>query len=337
MAHTRARSGGRNRRGRNNPAQYGGWLMFARPEQHWFFRVLGLVLRYRAELTAITVLVIVYRWLDRHVQSHIMPTIHTWTGQPVPLSDPSERWVHTETLLIMAAGVLILMIVPVSRRYVIRRCWCVIARHRVRACMVQMFTMARANGRMPFLLWSRPSSTGEHLTVWLPAGLAVKDLERITDHLAAACWAKQVHVVASEWRASLAHVYIGRHELLNRVHLAPDADLEPGIAADIHTADGTFGPNLTDHRTGRPTKTTGNRHLYPVRNPAEESASLAALTPALRRPDDGKPTPAPTTVPTDSPPASPAKSPAATAAPAAPTSESPSVTGYGGHDVSDYI
>ena len=299
MAHARSRGRTRTANRRNRRVQHDGWLIFAHPEQHWTFRLLGLVVRARAELTLITVTVTIYV-LGR---DHFGPEY---------------------TLYGMTATLLVVGVVPVSRRYVIRRFWCVMTRHRLRACMVQTFTMARQNGRMPFLLWSRPSSTGEHVTVWLPAGLAVKDLDRQADRLAAACWAKEVHVVMSEWRATVAHVYVARRELLSTTDLAPDVN-------DTDTTE-------NDSRSGR--------HLHPVRDiprdlkhdlvrdPAEEQAALAALTPALRRttnsttdgPDAGQ-----NTGTTDTTPTSPGTRTTGSRSQEQPT------TGYGGQDVSDYI
>ena len=75
--------------------------------------------------------------------------------------------------------------------------------------MTQTFTMARANGRLPFLLWARPSPVGEHVLVWLPAGMAVKDLERVTGELAAACWATDARILPSKRRAFLAAAAVG--------------------------------------------------------------------------------------------------------------------------------
>ena len=57
MAHARSR--GRARRPGNNMPHHG-WLIFNRPERHWFFRLLGMIVRARAELTLITVTVTVY-------------------------------------------------------------------------------------------------------------------------------------------------------------------------------------------------------------------------------------------------------------------------------------
>ena len=300
MAH--AHSGGRargRRPGTNMP--HNGWLIFNRPEQHWFFWVLGMIVRARAELTLITVTVTVYIQLGNYYNPN-------------------------DVLIGMGVVTIEVFAIPVTRRYFYRRIWCVITRRRLRACMTQTFTMARANGRLPFLLWARPSPVGEHVLVWLPAGMAVKDLERITGELAAACWAKDARILPSKRRAFLAHIHVIRRDTLGAVGLSPEVIDE-----------------LDSHTTG--TQDTDARPVYPylVRDPEQERAGLAALTPVINR------TPATTAPAPTSNDEGDSAAPSTTAGPAskvstgkpntAPASDEddPAVTGYGGLDVSDYV
>jgi hypothetical protein len=280
-----------------------GWLIFNRPEQHWFFRLLGVIVRARAELTLITVTVTVYIQLRHHY-------------------DPNH--------VLICAGVVTIAVfaIPVTRRYVYRRLWCVITRRRLRACMTQTFTMARANGRLPFLLWARPSPVGEHVLVWLPAGMAVKDLERITGELAAACWATDARILPSKRRAFLVHVHVIRRDTLGAVGLSSEVIDE------------------LDHDHATDTGDTGSRPVYPylVRDPEQERAGLAALTPSINR-TSASAAPAPSSSNDDNPagrpsttagPASKASTGKPTTAPAS-DEDDPTVTGYGGLDVSDYV
>jgi hypothetical protein len=299
MAHARSR--GRARRPGSNMPNHG-WLIFNRPEQHWFFRLLGLIVRARAELTLITVTVTAYIQLRHHY-------------------DP-------QTVLIgMGVVTIAVFAIPPTRRYLWRRIWCVITRRRLRACMTQTFTMARANGRLPFLLWARPSPVGEHVLVWLPAGMAVKDLERITGELAAACWATDARILPSKRRAFLAHIHVIRRDTLGAVGLSPEV---------IDELD-------HDHTTGA--RDTDTRPVYPylVRDPEQERAGLAALTPSINRTaaiaepapssnDDGSSAALSMTAG----PASKASAGKPTTAPASDEDDT-AVTGYGGLDVSDYV
>ena len=130
-------------------------------------------------------------------------------------------------------------------------------------------------------------------------------------------------MVMSEWRATVAHVYVARRELLSSTDLAPD----------VNDTDTTAS---TDGRSGRHLHPVRDIPRDPMRDPAEERAALAALTPALRRttnsttdgPDAGQ-----STGTTDTTPAS---SGTRKSDRRSDRSEEPT-TGYGGQDVSDYI
>jgi hypothetical protein len=189
----RARGASRGRKGRQ--PQFGAIEFFTRPEQHIVWRVLGLMIRARAELTGIAVVVTV--WFVA-----------------------SDQFGPDATIIGMATVTLVVFAVPVSRRFVVRRVWCVITRHRMRTCFAQTRTMTH-HGRMPFLWWSRPSPVGERLRVWLPAGLCVKDLENNRDELAAACWAREVRITPVRSQAALVIVDVVRRNPLGGAALAP--------------------------------------------------------------------------------------------------------------------
>ena len=86
-------------------------------------------------------------------------------------------------------------------------------RHRMRACFLQTRTWT-ANGRLPFLVWSRPTPVGVRVRVWLPAGLSVNDLERIIDEIGAACWAREARIIPVQGQAALVWVDIIRRDPL---------------------------------------------------------------------------------------------------------------------------
>ena len=148
--------------------------------------VIGFVVRRRAELTVITVVWLVLVQLD----SHVTPGLPGW------MTPAQWAW------LLMAATVAVVLAVPASRRYTLRRCTAVVMRHRMRACFLQTRTWT-ANGRLPFLMWSRPTRVGVRVRVWLPAGLSVNDLERIIDELGTACWAREARITPVRGQAAL--------------------------------------------------------------------------------------------------------------------------------------
>lgn len=264
--------GARSIPGRGRASQRTGTIeFFTRPEANIVLRVLGFLIRYRAEITLISIIVTCAIALRPH------------------LGPDGTLW-----LIIAIAGVV--LIVPVSRRFTIRRGWCVITRHRLRTAFVQTRTMTH-DGRMPFLLWSRPSPVGERLRVWLPAGLCVNDLSSVTAELATACWAREARVRVSRAQAALVIV-----DIIRRDPLSQSRTITPEVIDGLDTDTAGF---TDDNVVSLPDRTT-------LRKPAESTASAATAT-VQRAPRKAGPAPGPN------------------------EHEPPPVAGFGGMDVSDYI
>lgn len=283
---------------------------FTRPESNPVLRVLGFIVRMRAELTLIVVLLGTYISLGHLATSWGTPLpVNPVTGQPAGI-DPA--WDSDATLLIIGGAIAVILIIPASRRYTHRRMWSITTRHRIRAAFSQTRTMTH-NGRMPFLLWSRPSPVGERVRVWLPAGMSVKDIQNVTAELATACWARDVRVHPNRAQAALVII-----EIVRRDPLATSAVINPSVLDDIDTDLGDFADD-------------GNVVPLPNRNTLPtESPVTASPGPRMRRnttkntaATNGATGPAPTA------------SNGSTAT--AETPEPPSVAGFGGVDVSDYI
>jgi hypothetical protein len=204
----------------------------------------------------------------------------------------------------MLGAATVLLVIPASRRFLARRMWCVTTRHRMRACFVQSRTMT-LHGRLPFLLWSRPSPVGERVRVWLPAGLSVKDIEDDAQRLAAACWAREVRVTPTRHQAALVIV-----DIVRRDPLAARTVLTPAVLDDID------GDDATSENGTAPLPDRADLPTPPVDTPAATGANGTNGTngsgPRNRK------TPATT-------PASSENGP------------EPAVTGFGGVDVSDYV
>jgi hypothetical protein len=310
MARTRSRGSARSgRSGRTNKAHALTPTVefFTRPEQHIFWRVLGFLVRARAEIIIATTLLVVFVQL----QAWLTPTPED-TGTPpqaAPVMVDEPPWLEPPhlALLIMLGGFTVLLVLPASRRFLVRRVWCVITRHRMRSCFVQSRTMT-LDGRMPFLLWSRPSPVGERVRVWLPAGLSVKDIEDDGERLAAACWAHEVRVTPTRHQAALVIV-----DVIRRDPLAARTVLTPAVLDDIdgeHTAprNGGTAP-LPDRATLQPNA--------PADFPTVQATRNGTSTNGLGPRNTGK---------------TPATTPAGNA-----SDSEPSVTGFGGVDVSDYV
>ena len=286
---SRGRSGSRGRT--HTPAW--GWEFLARPEHNRFWLVVGFVVRRRAELIAITVWWLVFVQLDRHVTP----------GLPGWMTPAQWAW------LLMAATLAVVLAVPVSRRFALRRCTAVVMRHRMRACFLQTRTWT-ANGRLPFLLWSRPTRVGVRVRVWLPAGLSVNNLERIIDELGAACWAREARITPVMGQAALVLV-----DIIRRDPLGATRPLSPPVVDHLD-------PN------GRPTWLPTPQQLA---DPAAAGSSTASTVKPVVVPPPRTNTSANNGT---------AKNGAVnnvqgtgSGAPADP----PGVTGFGGVDVTDYV
>ena len=153
---------------------------------------------------------------------------------PVMVDEPPMFEPPHIALLIMLGTTTVLLVIPASRRFMVRRMWSVITRHRMRACFVQSRTMT-LDGRMPFLLWSRPSPVGERVRVWLPAGLSVKDIEDDSQRLAAACWAHEARITPTRHQAALVIVDVIRRDPLTARTVLTPAVLDD-IDGDAHNA-----------------------------------------------------------------------------------------------------
>lgn len=260
---------------------------FTRPESNPVLRVLGFIVRMRAELTLIAVIITAIVML----RPHVGPDATIW---------------------IIGGTTAVILIIPTSRRYTHRRMWSITTRHRIRAAFSQTRTMTH-NGRMPFLLWSRPSPVGERVRVWLPAGMSVKDIQNVTAELATACWARDVRVHPNRAQAALVII-----EIVRRDPLAASAVINPSVLDDIDADLGDF----TDD---------GNVVPLPNRNtlPTDPEAT-ATPGPRMRR-NTTKNTAA--TNGTAGPTLAASNGSTATAG----TPEPPPVAGFGGVDVSDYI
>ena len=99
---------------------------------------------------------------------------------------------------------------PSARRRLIARAWCVITPHRVRTGCRHAWVRT-PDGRLPVVLYTMPAAFGERVALWCGAGITRGDLEGARDTLRAACWARDVRVVASVRDAHVVVLEVIRH------------------------------------------------------------------------------------------------------------------------------
>jgi hypothetical protein len=124
----------------------------------------------------------------------------------------------TRAAIALAGTVLLAMTLPWTRRFLIRRAWCVISRHRLQRVFFET-RMHTRSGRLSLIIWIRPTKVGERAWVLCRAGICSEDLEAHTGEIAAACYARETRVERSKRWAQLVKVDIVRRDTLAARHV----------------------------------------------------------------------------------------------------------------------
>jgi hypothetical protein len=171
-----------NRNQRNNPYILDGYAVS-------FHRsAAGVAWRWRTELVILTVLGAALLWLSRTL---------SLTGAAIAL----------------CGLVLAVLAVPGSRRFLIRRFWCTLARHRIHRLCYEARLHTRS-GRLPLVLWTRPTKVGERAHVLCRAGICAEDFEAHVGELRAACYARDARVTRNPNWSHLVTIDIIRRDTL---------------------------------------------------------------------------------------------------------------------------
>jgi hypothetical protein len=142
--------------------------------------------------------------------------------------------------LALAALVLLALAVPPSRRFITRRFWCVLTRHRLHRLCYEARLHTKA-GRLPLVLWTRPTKVGERAFVLCRAGICAQDFADNAPQLAAACFAREARVTANPRWSHLVTIDIVRRDTLAASQSVPSP--LPALPGQ-HPADRR---NLADH------------------------------------------------------------------------------------------
>jgi hypothetical protein len=116
-------------------------------------------------------------------------------------------------VIILAALAVMILGLPWTRRFVVRRSWCVLSRHRIqRVCFETR--MHTRSGRLPLVLRITPTQVGERALIWCRAGICAEDFEAHAAEIAAACLARQARIEGSKRWAQLVQLDIVRRDTL---------------------------------------------------------------------------------------------------------------------------
>ena len=170
----------RNHRSQRNN-RYSALDDFAARQRH---TAAGIAWRWRTEL-AILILTSAALWRLAH-----LITI-TWAAVIVGLA-------------LTAIGVL-----PWTRR----RFWCVLTRHRLQRLCWEARLHTRS-GRLPLILWARPTKVGVRLFILCRAGICAEDFQAHIGELRAACYARDARVTRNRTWSQLVTIDIIRRDKL---------------------------------------------------------------------------------------------------------------------------
>ena len=113
----------------------------------------------------------------------------------------------------LAGLVLVVLAVPGSRRFTVRRYWCVLGRHRIQRLCYEARLHTRS-GRLPLVLWTRPTKVGERAWILCRAGICAEDFEAHIGELRAACYARDARVTRNRKWSQLVIIDIIRRDTL---------------------------------------------------------------------------------------------------------------------------
>jgi hypothetical protein len=98
-----------------------------------------------------------------------------------------------------------------------RRFSCVLTRHRVQKLCWEARLHTRS-GRLPLILWTRPTKVGVRLHLVCRAGICAEDFTAHTGELRAACYAREARVTRNTRWSQLVTIDIIRHDKLAARH-----------------------------------------------------------------------------------------------------------------------
>jgi len=174
------RGSGRNQR--NNPYQLEELFI------NFHHTPAGIAWRGRTELLVLTGLAVVFWRLDTWITA-------IWAG------------------VILGGLAAVVAAVPHPRRFITRRFWCVLARHRLQRLCYEARLHTRS-GRLPLILWTRPTKVGERTWVLCRAGICAEDFEAHIGELRAACYARDARVTRNRRWSQLVTIDIIRRDTL---------------------------------------------------------------------------------------------------------------------------
>jgi hypothetical protein len=213
------------------------------------------------------------------------------------------RW----AILAVLVAVLLPLLIPVTRRVELAFGWVLVTRHRLRSYFIECRIHSRS-GKLPRILFIRPTPVGERVWIWLVPGLSIDDFTNAAEDIASACWARAARLERHTSVASLIRLDVVRRDPLTTGGTVPSV-LIPDIPA---------GGFERPRRVAEPLNLPRPVIDLTDTNHAATEPGTARRTSATRvRAGSGQADPAATSRET--------------------TPDAPVIPGRGGEDVSDYV
>ncbi len=132
-------------------------------------------------------------------------------------------------LVVFAALITAALTIPHSRRFCKRRAWCLISRHRLQRVCYEGRLHTRA-GRLPLILWIRPTKVGERAHVLCRAGICADDFDAYKAEIGAGCYAREARVIRNKKWSHFVTIDIIRHDPLTADVIIPSRIIPPDPA-----------------------------------------------------------------------------------------------------------
>jgi hypothetical protein len=122
----------------------------------------------------------------------------------------------TWAAVVVGLALAVLGVLPWTRR----RFWCLLARHRIQRLCYEARLHTRS-GRLPLVLWVRPTKVGERLYLLCRAGICAEDFQAHIGELRAACYAREARVTRNTRWSHLVTIDIIRRDTLAAGNTVP--------------------------------------------------------------------------------------------------------------------
>ena len=132
-------------------------------------------------------------------------------------------------LVTFAAFITAALAIPAPRRFLKRRAWCLISRHRLQRVCYEGRLHTRA-GRLPLILWIRPTKVGERAHVLCRAGICADDFDAYKAEIGAGCYAREARIIRNKKYSHFVIIDIIRHDPLTADVIIPSKISPPDPA-----------------------------------------------------------------------------------------------------------